>query len=303
MPLTALVMMLAGCQRPPEETLMWRESWEMIALLDGRSVLDARMTVGNTGLLRGAGRLRFNLWEPQHVPLLFSRYDSPDAVTLNPETGTATIDTDGFNKEDGSWALRLADDTLNSLVRLTPAAVDAPPAVARGSGWTMAADVPFGTISGWISAGENRGGLISGRGVLIQRHGTAPPTPRRSAYVLSNSFQLIADIQGDTAIWWASLDGQALKTEGSTADFPVRGPITLQLPEATVTIRRRKKRGLTRPFSHLLSFESLLATPITGQPARRAQLAQAIATIGGQTITAPAILIEVRADRAFSREP
>lgn len=304
MPVTALLMVLTGCQRPPEATLMWRESWELIALLDGTSVLDARMTVGNTGLLRGQGRLRFELWEPHMAPILFSKHDGPDAITFSAETGSATIGTDGFQQEGADWSLRLMDDSFNSLIQLSPPrGAPPPPAPATGDDWNIEAYVPFGTISGWISAGQNRGGLTSGRGVLIRRHGSAPSTPRRSAYILSDTLQLIADSQGDTALWWANLDGQPLQTAGSTFDYPVRGPITVQLPEATITIRRRRARGLTEPFSHLLSIESLLAAPLTGQPARRVQLARATATIHGQRISAPAVLVEVRTADAFSREP
>ena len=83
----------------------------------------------------------------------------------------------------------------------------------------------------------------------------------------------------------------------------MRGPITIQLPESTITIRRRRARGLTLPLGHLLPVESLLAAPLTGRPARRVQLARATATIRGQSISAPAVLVEVRASGDFSREP
>ena len=301
MPLIALLL-VAGCAQSPEDTLQWRESWELLGLLEGSRVLDARVTVGNTGLLRGQGRLQLALWEPQAAPIQFSRHAGPLAVERDPAAGRATIGTDGLAHEDGGWSLRVGDDNVNALVQLSPSTAAAP-AQDSPEGWSTRLAVPFGDISGWITAGE-RGGLVGGRGLLLYRGGASPPPlPRMGAYVLSPALQLIVDQHGTSTVAWAQLDGQPLPTEGLTTDFPATGPATITLPGGTVTIRRRKTRGTTDPFEHLMLAERWLAAPLTGAPRRRLQVAQATIQLGGRTLRAPAIVLEVRAHSDFTRAP
>jgi hypothetical protein len=291
-----IVLLALGCSGAPEDHLQWRESWELIALLEGSRALDASVTIGNTGMLRGQGRLRLDLWDLVAAPIHFSRHAGPLAVQQDTPAGRAVIGIDGLAREGTGWSLRVADDHVNALIQLRPQASATPSHRWERGPWTVEAPVVMGDISGWITAGE-RGGLVSGRGLLLHRQGHAVPAlPRLGAYILTDSFQLIVDQHGEEALTWAALDGEPLSTANITTDFPEDGPITITLPEAgsTVTIRRRRTGGTIDPYDHLLAAEAWLAAPLTGRPARRVQTAQATVTIGERTIRAPAVLIELR---------
>ena len=112
-----MILLLAACAGAPQESLTWREHIEMIGLLDGQGVLDARITVGNTGTLRGQGRLRVDRWSPEEVPIQFSQLSSPEQTRRSGE-GIEMLE-DGIVQSGDRWQLRVVDDGLSGLVELS----------------------------------------------------------------------------------------------------------------------------------------------------------------------------------------
>ena len=294
--IAALLVLGLGCAPEPEQHLMWRDSWELLGILEGGRALDASVSIGNTGLLRGQGRLRMELWEPKDAPVRFSQHTGPLAVNHAPDAGRATVGINGLALDEQAWSFRVADDNVNALVQLTPLSAAQPQETWGDGPWQVTARAPIGEISGWVTAGK-RGGLIRGRGLLLHRSGHAVPAPPRlGVYVMHERLSLIVDMHGPQGLAWATLDGEPLDTEGVTVDFPARGPVTVSLPSAdtTITLRRRKQRGTIDPFEHLLAAEAWIAAPLIGQPLRRLQLSQATLAQGERTLRAPALLVEVR---------
>lgn len=294
--IAGMLWAMLGCSAAPEQHLMWRDRWELLAILEGGRLLDASVSIGNTGLLRGQGRLQVELWEPGSSPIHFSQHTGPLAVTHDPEAGRATVGVNGLARDDRAWAFRVGDDNVNAMIHLAPQTDAQPQEVWSDGPWQVTARAPVGDISGWVTAGK-RGGMVSGRGLLLHRSGHAvPEAPRLGVYVLSEDLTLIVDQHGPQRLAWASLDGQPLDTDGLTLDFEARGPVTVTLPAegATLTLRRRKDRGTADPLAHLLAPERWLAAPLVGQPLRRLQRAQATFERGGRSLRAAALLVEVR---------
>ena len=285
---------MLACAGAPQDALTWRESIELLGIIDGQGVLDARITIGNTGTLRGQGRLRLERWSPNTNVIQFSQQGAPQQIHRT-SSGITMIDN-GLLRSDSGWTLRVVDDNLSGLVELsTDNAIRPTSAWLEGSRqWTVAAEAPMGTLSGWLSAGD-RGGAVSGVGVLMHRGGDGlPALPRRAAFVLHQRVNLGFDAHGAGKLQWAVIDGVEVPVDDMQADLTAAAP-TLTLPSAglRVVLHPWSWDGWSDPLEHLSGIEARLGGALLGRPYRRIRAARAEIHLAGTTLSGPALLLDV----------
>ena len=299
-----LLALAGGCQSAPEDRLSWRESWELLALLEGRQLIDARVVVGNTGVLRGQAQLKLDRWTRRETPLRFAQQAAPVAVRRDLAVGSIALAGNGLLHEDAVWSLRVADEHVNALLRLEPLAHDggdALPQVTWASGdgerWQAQADVAAGSVSGWMAAGE-RGGLVRGVGLLLRRSGAGQPAlPRQAAFVVTQSVQLGVDVQGEGRLAWAWIDGVALPLDTlAIRPAEVDGGLVVDLRPAAplvATFTPGRSGGQTLPYEHLTRPERWLLER-GRDTTRTVQDAEVEVWYDGQPQRLSGILLDVR---------
>ena len=289
-----MIALLLACAGAPQDALTWRESIELLGILDGQGVLDARITIGNTGTMRGQGRLRLERWNPSNNPIRFSQHGAPQQMRRSAE-GITMVDN-GLLRSSSGWILRVVDENLSGLVELSSDAALRPEAAwLEGSRqWTVAAEAPMGSLSGWLSAGE-RGGAVSGVGVILHRGGDGiPALPRRAAFVLHERVNLGFDAHGSGVLQWAIIDGVEVPVDDLRVDLSAASP-TLELPaaELRVVLHPWAWDGWSNPMDHLTGIEALLGGAIIGRPTRRIRAARADIQLEGAALSGPALLLDV----------
>ncbi|MFT5683212.1 MAG: hypothetical protein ACI8RZ_004141 [Myxococcota bacterium] len=289
-----MMVLLLACVGAPQDALTWREGVELLGVIGGQGVIDARITVGNTGTLRGQARMRVDRWSAQGDPILFSQHAAPQQVIRTADG--ITMMEDGLSLVDGLWGLRVVDETLNGRIEVQPAGEHRPETawLEDERQWTVAAEVPMGRLSGWLSAGE-RGGAVRGVGVVLHRGGDGVPAlPRTAAFVLDERVNIGIDRHGAGVLRWAIIDGQSVPVDDLTVDLSAAHP-TLTLPSANLQITLHPWRwdGWSNPMDHLMGIEALLGGVVLGRPMRRVRAARAEIVLRGESLSGPAILLDV----------
>lgn len=233
--LAPLILALGGCGGgQPSDALRWSERWEMLAVLEEGGVLDARVWVGNTDLLRGEGHARFDRWVNGETPMLAALDAPPPAVALAEDRSALHLmDRGGIERlEGGEWRFTLSEDLVNASATLRPSAPTPPAAslVVGGGQWSEEALVAGGSLLGWVEA-PPRGGLLRGRGVLLHRGGDGwPEGPRSLVILLGDQLSVGVDNQGDWTYAWASwrgepLDASAARLTPGGVDLRPKAPV------------------------------------------------------------------------------
>ncbi len=281
----------------PEAQLTWHEEWELLGLTRDGGLLDVTVAVGNTGTLRGEGRLRLDRAEPGSGRIRYRRAAGPEDTTVFAERQRVEIGEDRLEAETGRWALRVRSDDANAVLLLKPwAGVPRPDDTTLPAwGGTQRRSVPVagGDLDGWIEAGK-RGGQVEGAGVLVHRAGAGVlPWPRRTLAVLGGAGLVVwLEQQGGADGGFVVVDGAATALGPSTWSA---GPGALEVATGGLVIRLRRPRHAAPAepaLPQLTAVEALLLRGIGGPPARRAVAFQADVTHGGATYTAPALLVE-----------
>jgi len=320
-------MWTSGCGNRPQDKLTWRESWEILALGHDGDLVDARITVGNTGLLRGQAHLRAERWSLDEAPIIYARDIAPVEVDMNADRTAVRLGYDGLELgEDPSapkrWTLRARDNTARILLQVDPLepAPPQPQAWQEGGGqWTLSAPAVRAHITGWVSA-PNQGGLVEGYGALLHRGGDGlPADPRRTVLVASADVGVGVDIQGGRSLSWAWLDGQTIPVRHPKLDLREarktktnakssrRGPSTLHFDlvekDSASTMSadgldvelhwNRKIRGRRLLYEHLLGPEQRLMSWIGQWRERRVRRGWARISLGDKEWIAPAAMVEV----------
>jgi hypothetical protein len=291
---------LAGCSAAPTDHVTWREAWEMLVCTSNGGLIDARLVVGNTGVVAGQGRLHLDRWRAGESPVNFARMAGPDESGVWEQRERVSVGPDRLGVERGGWTLRVNDEQAGAVLHLQP--VDAPtvPSVsggAPGGTWTVSAPIVAARASGWLEAGA-QGGAVDGHGLMVYRSGTGlPDWPRRAVYIFGGgdtSFGL--DVQGDSRLAWARVSGTDLVSTDASLTADADGALVLDLaPSEDVQVRLvpRATGGRTEPYDHLSWPESQALRVLGGAPVRRVTLLQArIQTPKGEQ-RAPAVLVEV----------
>jgi hypothetical protein len=289
-----VIALLLACARAPQDALTWREGIELLGILDGQGVLDSRVTIGNTGILRGQGRLRVDRWSATEDPISFSQHAAPQQI-LRDRDGIAMLE-DGVTRDGGLWRLRVVDESFSALIEVMPSS-EVHPEAAWLEGerqWTVAAEVGMGRLSGWLSAGE-RGGAVRGVGVVLRRGGDGVPgLPRSAVYVLDDRVNIGQDAHGGGMLRWAVIDGEAVDVADLTADLSAARP-SLSLPSAElrVTLHPWRWDGWSNPLDHLMGIEALIGGLVMERPMRRIRAARAEIRLRGEVLSGPALLLDV----------
>lgn len=262
--LLPLTLVLVGCGERPQDALGWSERWELLGVLEQGGVLDARVWVGNTDLLRGEGHLRFDRWLEDESPLLSGLDAPPQAVELDEDRQGLRLQTSGLSRlPDGGWRLALAEDEIDASVTISPTSAPVAPVstLVGGGQWAEEALVPQGTLLGWAEAGQ-RGGLIRGRGVLLHRGGDGWPGGSRQVVVLlGEGLSVGLDLQGGQRFAWALVQGApldasaaTLSEDGRTLDLRPAAPLWATIKEVPLGAREPDPALLLleRPFRGVL---------------------------------------------------
>lgn len=291
---------LAACGSAPSQRVTWRESWEWLILTSRGQIVDARVTVGNTGLLRGQGHVRLNRWMEDGAPIVYRRLWAPGQTAVFPDRSRVRLGGDRMEMERLKWTLELHSDTTNAVVHLAPTdtlKVPPSPTLTPTGQWTTLASVAAGRASGWVEAGE-RGGQIDGRGVLLYRAGDGMVRgPRRTLVLLGAGVSVGIDTQGAHTLAWAHVDGEALDPSGARLASTAGGWMAeFPAAELVIELRGREPQG-SDALNPDEMFVGTLGRRLLGQPATRTvQAVQATLARPGGTLVAPGMLVQVAED-------
>ena len=307
MRLAALTLVVAsGCRAAPADRPLWREHWELIACTDDGGLLDARVTVGNTGVLSGQGRVRMDRWRGEDSPVNFSRVAAPDDSGVWPERDRVRVGPDRLGVERRGWTLRINDEEATAVVHLEANGGPSPQDVqipTPAGNWTMSIPMASGDVTGWLEAGS-RGGALGGNGVLTWRGGDGLPNwPRRAVYIMGGGDTSVGfDTHDGGRIAWGRVSGRDLVMDDATLKTGPDGGLVLDLRPAediAFTLSPRTTGGSTEPFSGLSPVEQQVLRVAGGPPIRRVQLLRARAVGLGDPLYVPAVLVEVAAPDAL----
>lgn len=301
----ALGLLVVGCTAAPSDRLTWRETWELIVLTGNGQIVDSRVTVGNTGLLRGQGHLRLDRWADGASPIHHHRVSAPGETGVWPERERVRLGADLLDLERHTWTLRVQSDDVNGVVHLAPTgSLKVAPAVAMTATgqWSMTASVPAGRASGWVEAGK-RGGQVDGRGFLLYHGGDGMPRgPRRALLVQGGDLSIGLEEHGDLTLAWAHVGGEALDTEGARL-VEVDGGWAAELPaaETTISLVGRKVGGTTAVHGGMLGPERLGPAALGQRGLRTVQAVQATVVRPGSTQIVPGVLLQVSDEEEITR--
>ncbi len=298
-PLLAGVLLLAACASAPAERLSWRESWNLVVLDESGLLVDAQLTKGNTGLLKGQGHLSMTVFPQRDSTVLLRRTAPPQAVTWDADDGGLRLMQDRLEQGRDGWTLHVREgrEALDATIHLTSRAPELAPAtlVEGQRQWIMGVPVPHGQATGAWRAGE-QGGLIRGYGVLVRQSTDTWPgeqPSRSSLYLITPERSIGIEQLGERSLTWMA-DGAGVHS-GSSAQVQRRGRIVhidLQ-PDLPVTARVRVgvRAVLREPWDHLLPFERLLARLVAGWPQRTHERGRAQLQVGDHTTVTTALLV------------
>ncbi|MCB9778851.1 MAG: hypothetical protein H6742_09830 [Alphaproteobacteria bacterium] len=304
LPVLALVV---ACGDRPQDGPRWREQWELLGLAEDGSVIDARLTVGNTGLLRGQGHMRVDRWFEERAPVLYGRDVGPAEVEVSADRRRVMLGLDGLTHHAAEGeaperiTLQARDQEASAAVHAAPRFPLAEPPATRwqegGGEWAVEALAPVADLSGWLSGGE-RGGLVTGRGVVLHRGGDGYPAGPRTTFVaLGHDLAVGIDQHGAGLLAWGMKDGRIVEL-GAPETFDVNGwPRTVSFRDGPeLTLRRDRARGERLPFEHLTQVEQRLLA--WGGLWKVRRVVRAIGTIrwGDQEELAPALWVRVLSD-------
>lgn len=298
----------AGCAGAASDALRWRESWEIVALVEPGRAFDARVTVGHTGLLRGQGHLRLRRWGAD--ALLFDRDIAPAALARAPDGRRVELDGDQLWQDaDGAWSLRVRNPELSASLRVADGGGPRPPAATAltdGGQWTYGPVITQGRLEGWAEAGS-RGGRLRGPALVLRRGGDGPAGGARVSLGLWSEEGVIGiDSYGDSRVGWARWGGVELDLRDLQLQLEADGSGALDLrPTEDLVVRwgppaHGGAEDLRAPLS---APERLLARAAGAGAWRRVGVVQAEVHREGQPTPISGVLVRVSADAAGAGTP
>ncbi len=281
--------------------LTQQDTWEILGVNQDLAVIDARLETSNTGFLKGQGRIRFDWIFRDQTPVYHGRDGLPGEI-LSPESGGLMVGPDGLSLgEDGTWSLEVRDEETRAMVSLRPSLGGPAPMTWEDDhgDWTVEFPVVLGELGGFVTSGP-RSALVKGHGVLTHRHGDAPPafagTQRLAVYILGEDTTLGVDLTGPRAVSWAIIGDYAFDARDARLNKGKRGRLVLDLrPTADLVahVLPRRPRSVRRPWEHLHLLERWLLKGWHGNPVRRTQGGRVNLLIGGESLEARAVIVEV----------
>ncbi|MEC7240013.1 MAG: hypothetical protein VXW32_02140 [Myxococcota bacterium] len=283
------LLLLAACFGP-EGGSHYQDQWMVLGLNSDSSILDVRLSTGNSGMLAGGGQVRADWVSLQDGGLGYARQGLRPDVTVS--TGGIAIGPDSLKNQSDEWVLRIQSGELDSRVQLTNTLLEAPQSLDND--WRMST-LFAGPMQGVIRA-QNQSALLQGYAVGIRAWGTTPPSlagkTRRSAFVLAEDLAIGIDQVGSQATGFAVVAGQQL--DASTAMLRKdEGIYVLDFQPAAdleVRITPRKPHRQTSPWDHLYAIERWIASLRYGRPVHRVRAGQASVRLGDRQLEARAVI-------------
>ncbi len=287
-----------GCTGSPHEALTYTEVWELLAVTGDGGVVDARVEVGNRGVLRGQGHVSIDHWPLQGDPVQYSRWSAPIATHRSADGRQVTLDTDVLGATGDLvevWHLRARSDDANAVLQVssrTPAIPAAAEQVVGGQ-WSVAAPVASGTMQGWLEAGE-RGGRLSGQGVVLHRGGDGlAGFERRTVAVVGEGVSIGVDEHGPVRVAWARVNGQTLDVSNARITL-FAGEVGIDLrpgADVVVAVTPTGAGGRTASSADLTAPERIGVDTLLSPPDRRVLGARAQVTYAGATLDHAALVV------------
>jgi len=294
----AWAVLLVGCGASPQDALTYTEVWELLGVAGDGSVVDARVEVGNRGLLKGQGRVQVDHWPLLGEPIQYARWSAPRATERTGDGRKVTLDTDVLAASGelvDTWHLRARSDDANAVVQVggRTRSIDAATTQVGGGQWSVGAPVGAGTLQGWIEAGE-RGGRLTGHGVVLHRGGDGlAGAERRTAVVLGDGVSIGVDEHGPVRLAWARVDGENVDVTDArvTLEAGVVGLDFRPAADLVVQFTTTGVGGRSTTTSELTSPERVVAEALMHTPDRLVLGARAEVRHGGRTVERPALIV------------
>ncbi len=281
-----------------ESSLLFQESWEVLAINNDNSLLDIRFSRGNTGILKGQGQSRFDLVLGKEVPILYGRNALPRDTQTHAENGLV-VGPDTLKKVSGGWDVHFQSTDLNARLRLQDQEGAEPATGSQSGSWSVEAPSTLSQVEGFVHAGS-RSDLINGQGVVLHRFGDDPPglrgSTRGAAFILDKNLSLGVDQRGANALAWAHTEGRNWNAETAVVkrlsdgivemDYRPSAPIVARLEPGQSRLRRQ-------PWEHLYGLERWLLGIARGVPDRRIRSATAQVQAGDKSFRSSAMIVVV----------
>lgn len=293
----------AGCARSPDQALGFREAWELVGIVSPVGVVDARVSIGNTGLYRNQGTVVLDRFGVDLDPVHFQRRSGP-GETLRSADGRRlaladdTLEASQTAAGERRWRLRVRSGEANAIVEVR-GQVGAPAAtgMAGGGQWSLGPELVDGSLHGWIEAGK-RGGRLEGRAVVLRRGGDGlVDGPRTTVAVFCDGLDLGIDRQGPLVSAWATpaAPGAAPASGAVSADLTLApdGSGHLAVGGHQVDFVATLSRLSTDVHADLNPIERLLIDLRGPLPVRTTAQLRATVTGPGPARSCPGVLVHV----------
>lgn len=257
-----------------------REAWTVVGIANDMSVLYARLSTSNTGLLGRQVTSRVAALQVHGFAIEHRAVLGP-AVPLGDrhERGIAS-GSDALQAEDGRWRLQIAGDDVQVRAKVvSPDAGTCPP--------------PIGAMSGVLGVGDGGSAstamVLGGNAAIV--HTVARGNVEGTAtYVLGPGFAAGIDPLADCPAWVVTRTAQ---WSGEATTIDDAADPTYRLGDWTLTVRRLEDAVRMEAFGHTLWVERLLARAMgVREPVVRVQRASVRVDGPGEAGPRPGVRIE-----------
>ena len=195
-----------GCTLPT-----YKESLELVCLLDNGQVFESRFTKGDTGLYKGQAHLRTNRWSLQGTPMSF-HLDIPPPVSEISNQG-ADFWGQRLYLQNNIWQIHIRSEEYNVSGQLPKSDTIIK---LNADQWDVDILQSNGTIMGWSSA-MGRSGMLKGSCTLFHRRGQAYLQDERHT-ILAFGTENHLGIEYNHAIRqsWGSINSHDMRAEALT---------------------------------------------------------------------------------------
>jgi hypothetical protein len=229
------ILLATGCGQRPEDSLLYRETWEAF-VLGPSGLVEATASVSNQGLRRGLATMRVRRVRP----------DGSLDLAYSPPTRTYEVAEDhgGVRLAEGG----LGDDRLGASNWRVQGSEQAPVAFAiqdrvdgatpraawldRGGAFRVEVPIADGRAIGttWAEAT-----VVSGPALALHRGGDAlPRAPRRLVWATGTGISLGYDREGAGALAWLVMDGEHVPADDARITSWTDETVVLEIPSQRV---------------------------------------------------------------------
>jgi hypothetical protein len=278
-----VIALFLSCIAPPTG----QEIIELVAMLDSGTVMEARFTAGDTGILRGQGSFVFHHWLPDQTSLSHGYKGLPAETGISPTL--SQIGLHSLSLEEGS--LRLQSEEFQARAVLFGGRKPKQ-ATAEDSGRGLSTELLWAgaQLSGWCSIERRSSPLVGSATILHRKQRLAESGQRSLLLAQSTDFEMGIDCNDGLCLAWGWRDGVPLDTQNPSLSIKSSGA-ELRAGKFELDFVPSRQLGEEDPHEHLLGFERILALPWTRLDLRRIFTGSAMLKEGNSSQRASVILI------------